>query len=510
MGSTVETSYGKLQGFDESGVRVFRGIPYAQPPIGARRFRAPDRPLPWAGVRTAHDFGPAAQQNPNALGPLGFDIGPMDEDCLSLNVWTPGCDGARRPVLVWIHGGAFILGAGSQALYDGATLARRGDVVVVTINYRLGAFGFLDLSEAGVGDANLGMRDQIAALEWVRDEIAAFGGNPDNVTIFGESAGSISVAALLGTPRAQGLFHRAILQSGAANFAGSRAQAARVAAAFLKEMSLTSAESFKLREAPPAQLLEAQQRVYLAMQGQVRGLPFAPVVDGDLLPQHPFEAIRAGLVKDVPVLVGSNLDELKLFVVMDPEARWLDEAALLKRCEHNSSGADASGVSHGQRAIDTYRSARATRGAATTPPELWFAIESDRVFRYPAMRLAAAQRAHQPHTYAYLFSWPSPFMEGMLGACHALELPFVFGTFNDPMIGQFAGGGPAANGLAERIQDAWLAFARTGNPACPRVGEWPAYDATRRATMILDADSRVEHAPLEDERRSWEFWDAMA
>ncbi|HUI25954.1 MAG TPA: carboxylesterase/lipase family protein [Candidatus Kryptonia bacterium] len=500
MSTVIETSYGKLAGSERDGVRCFRGIPFAQPPIGTLRFRPPQRLQPWAGVRDAGAFGCSALQNPSMLGPVAFDIGQTDEDCLHLNVWAPTGDGGGRPVLVWIHGGAFVLGSGSQKLYDGATLARRGDVVVVTINYRLGSFGFLNLRDL-CGDAlpagNQGLLDQIAALEWVRDEIAAFGGNPANVTIFGESAGSISVATLLATPRAKGLFRRAILQSGSANFVASREQSARVADAFLHELDLTPADAAKLRALPAQPLLDAQQQVSLRLQSKLRGLAFAPTVDGEVLPRSPFEAIRDGFAQDVTVLVGSNLDEMKLFGLMDSEARSLDDAALLRRCERNSPG-------HGERIVETYRRARAEREASAEPPELWFAIESDRTFRYPAMHLAELQRAHQPNTYAYLFTWPSPFMEGLLGACHALELPFVFGTFSDPMMSRFAGSGRAADRLSELMQEAWLTFAHNGKPSHDGLGDWPAYDAARRATMILDADCRVEPAPLEAERRVWE------
>ena len=509
MGSIVETSYGTLAGFEHNGIHTFRGIPFAQPPVGALRFRAPRPPARWAGTREASQFAPAAPQNHSPLGPmLGFDIGSTDEDCLYLNVWTPGCDGARRPVMVWIHGGAFVMGAGSQTLYNGETLARRGDVVVVTINYRLGMFGFLRLQEI-YGDAlpatgNEGLLDQVAALEWVRNEIASFGGDPNNVTVFGESAGSISVATLLGTPRARGLFQRAILQSGAANFVSPRAQGARVADAVLRDLNLTGAHPEKLLEVPTAQLLETQQRAYMSLQGKLRGLVFAPVADGDVLPRHPLEAIGDGAARDVTLLVGSNLDEMTLFGLMDPQARSLDEAGLLRRCERIIPVPDAAG--HARRAVDTYRRVRRERSEGVTPSELWFAIDSDRAFRYPTMRLAELQQAHQPRTFAYLFTWPSPFMGGTLGACHALELPFVFGKLDDPVLKNFVGNGPAARRLGEDIQEAWLAFAHSGNPAHAGLGDWPTYDAKRRTTMLLGAECTLEHAPREGERAFWEFW----
>jgi carboxylesterase type B len=570
MDLLVETRRGTVRGVAERGLAVFRGIPFARPPIGPLRFGPPQPPPPWTGVRDAGRFGSASAQNAAVAGPLlSLGIGRTGEDCLYLNVWTPGADRRRRPVLVWIHGGAFVLGAGSQTLYDGAALARRGDVVVVTVNYRLGALGFLRLRDrfgqrlAATG--NEGLLDQIAALEWVREEIEAFGGDPGCVTIFGESAGSMSCATLLGLPRARGLFHRAILQSGAANFVWPREVAAKVTECFLDRLGAESPEA--LRAATVERVLQAQRRCFFEMlmgdrhvlgalspAGQriagalflglalarrrfgdvvsplsrglvslirrgraaapesrvaalqalrARGLPFQPVMDGEIMPRAPLDAVRDGAARDIPLLVGTNLDETKLFVPLDPEAATLDEAALLARCAESIPGRTRSGDHAARKAIEVYRAARAARGERVEPGELWFAIESDRTMRHPAMRLAALQAAHQRQTYAYLFTWPSPVLGGMLGSCHGLDVPFVFGTHVHPLIRPFAGKGPEARALAERIQDAWLAFARTGRPDA---GDWPAYDGARRRTMILDRQWRVESAPREAERA---FWDSL-
>ena len=565
MHTIATTRRGRLEGRDEGGLVVFRGMPFAAAPEGARRFLPPEPPAPWAGVRLAHAFGLAAPQNAAEMGPLfRLGLGATGEDCLSLNVWTPALDNARRPVMVWIHGGAFVLGAGSQLLYDGAALARRGNVVVVTINYRLGALGFLHLATRLGAEVpatgNEGLLDQIAALEWVRDEIAAFGGDPGNVTIFGESAGSMSVATLLGAPRAAGLFHRAILQSGAANYVWPRDVAAAVADAVLDALGVESAAV--VRALPVDRVLAAQRRVFLAgvlgtdhvfhdlspsgrrlagaaflglalarrplgaagaaltrglagylrrrREGRApgaaaealdalrgRGLPFQPVVDGHVLPRPPLDAIGDGLAARVPVLVGTNRDESKLFLFLDPEGGALDQPGLEARA------AEVLGARAGH-VIAVYREARRARGESIAPAELWSAIESDRTMRHPAMRLAERQRAHQPRTYAYLFTWPSPFMGGALGACHALELPFVFGTLGHPMLRPLAGKGPVAEALAARVQDAWIAFARTGDPSHGGLGAWPAYDAATRATMILDRECRVEAAPREPERAVWD------
>ena len=549
---------------------MFRGLPFARPPVGPLRFRPPEPPEPWSGVRDAARFGPSASQNGALVGPLmSLGISRTGEDCLYLNVWTPAADRGRRPVLVWIHGGAFVLGSGSQMLYDGATLARRGDVVVVTVNYRLGALGFLRLrdrfGERLPASGNEGLLDQVAALEWVRDEIAAFGGDPGSVTIFGESAGAMSCATLLGMPRARGLFHRAILQSGAANYLWPRATASRIADQVLTDLAVASPED--LRAAAPARLLAAQRRLFMDLMlgehhvlgtlspaGQrvagavflgltlarrrfggftapvarglldllrrrgrrrrapaapemaalralrTQGLPFQPVIDGDVIPRHPLAAIRDGAARGIPLLIGTNLDEARLFAPLDPEASTLDEAELLARCREAIPG----GTDAARRAIAVYRDARAARGERVEPGDLWFAIESDRTMRYPAMRLAALQAAHQPETYAYLFTWPSPAMGGLFGACHALELPFLFGTLEHPLIRPFTGKGPAAHVLAGQIQDSWIAFARTGRPAHAGIGDWPAYDTAHRRTMILDRQCRVEPAPRDAERRFWE------
>lgn len=575
MDVLVETRRGPVRGLAERGVAVFRGIPFAQPPVGPLRFAPPATPARWIGVRDATRFGPAASQGGALIGPvMSLGIGRTGEDCLYLNVWTPGADRRRRPVLVWIHGGAFVLGAGSQMLYDGAGLARRGDAVVVTINYRLGAFGFLRLRDRfGTrlpATGNEGLLDQVAALEWVRDEIEAFGGDPGNVTIFGESAGAMSCATLLAVPRARGLFHRAILQSGAANFVWPRDVAARLAEHVVDELGGGSPEA--LRALSPERVLAVQRRFFmdlllgeehvlgaLSPTGQrlatamflglslarrrfdriasplsrglvdllkrrarrrggasspgmaalrplrTRGLPFQPVVDGDVLPTDPLRAIRDGVARHVPILIGTNLDEAKLFAPLDPEASTLDEAGLVARCEDAITGANGDGA-RGRQAVEAYRAARAARGETVEPGDLWFAIETDRTMRHPAMVLATLHAAQQPQTFAYLFTWPSPVLGGMLGSCHALDLPFVFGTFAHPLLRPLVGRGPEARALAERIQDTWVAFARTGHPSHAGIGDWPGYDGARRRTMVLDRRCRVESAPREPERA---FWDSV-
>lgn len=503
MEPSVETSNGPVRGVREDGLAIFRGIPYARPPVGGLRFRPPEPAAAWTTLRDASAFGPTCPQPPDMVSSmLGFETQPASEDCLTVNVWTPAADGGRRPVLVWIHGGAFVVGSGSRRLTDAAALARRGDVVVVSCNYRLGAFGFLYLGERGGDDIgavpNVGLLDQVAALKWVQREIAAFGGDPDNVTVFGESAGAVSVASLLAMPCAAGLFRRAILQSGSANLVAPPARATQIADVVLHQLGIEPGTVGDLRRLPAERLLEAQIRVLMAPPKGVGGLPFQPVIDGEVLPDDPFERIRAGGARDIAMLIGTTLDEMRLFDLMDPKARQLDEAALLRRCEHTLDPV------HAGRALALYREQRGTRGASVSPPDLWTAVESDRLMRAPAMRLAELQAAVQPAVYAFLFTWASPYLDGRLGACHALDIPFVFGTLDNPRIAPFAGSGPDAQRLAHQMQDAWIAFARDGDPSHAGLPGWPRYEHTRRATMLLGRECGVVEAPYEEERAFWE------
>lgn len=497
----VETNTGKIEGYQRRGLYVFKGIPYAAPPVGGRRWLPPEPVEPWSGVRQAQSYAAIAPQNMGQQDIFKeFSVEePQSEDCLYLNVWTPGLDDARRPVLFWIHGGGFTDGSGSQPVYKGSRLAARGNVVVVTINYRLGSLGFLNLNEVTGGripaTGNEGLLDQIAALKWARDNITAFGGDPENVTIFGESAGGMSVGCLMALPQARGLFHKAIPQSGAANTAHPLDQAVQVVEQFLDILSLNTSDVDTLCSLPVERLLAAQQKLTLEMlMSNLRiGLPLQPVIDGATLPALPLDAIKDGSADKIPIVVGSTLEEWKSLGIMDQELPKLDEAGLLRRCQRLMPAEGVEGL------IETYREARAKRGAATTPVELFMAIQTDRVFRIPAIRLVEAQRDHNQPAYNYLFTWRSPIFDGILGACHALELGFLFGTYEE----NFSGTGPAADILARNIQDAWLAFARTGDPSCESLRAWPPY-GDRRQTMLLGEKCVVEEAPYEEERRAWD------
>lgn len=461
----VTTTAGQVRGASSDGALVFRGIPYAR----AERYRTPEPPAPWEGVRDALEFGPIAPQ----AGGAQFQRADLvqDEDCLSLNVWTPALDGEPRPVMVWIHGGAFRQGSGASPLYDGARLAAEG-VVVISVNYRLGPLGFV--AHPDLGGGNWGLHDQIESLRWIRDNAAAFGGDPTNVTIFGESAGAVSVWLLCASPLAEGLFQRAIAQSGAP-MATTLKAASRTAERMVELLGVDNVAA--LRDVPVADLLAVQAQVDAG-----RMEAFVPCVDGAVLESKPSDGLTG-----VPMIVGTNVDEWKLWAPMDPHSRDLDDAHLLRRVQERMG--DAAGD-----VIAAVRAIRADRGEPSAPNDVWFAIETERFFRVPALLGADAQLAVQPETYVYLFGWSSPAMGGWLGACHGLEIAFVFGNQGRGELAAFTGSGPEADALSEAMMGAWLAFARTGDPG------WPRYETTGRPTMVFDRECRTESAPRDEER----------
>ncbi|HEX4302558.1 MAG TPA: carboxylesterase/lipase family protein [Rhizomicrobium sp.] len=490
ISANVEIAQGKLQGVARDGVLRFNGIPYAKPPVGALRWQMPEAPEGWAGVRDAAQFGNIAPQVASASGAvLGGTPGTRSEDCLYLNVQTPGCDDAKRAVMVWIHGGAFNTGAGSVGTYNGKYLVPRGDIVLVTTNYRLGALGFLNLRDATggklPGTGAEGLADQIAALRWVKENIAAFGGDPDNVTIFGESAGGMSVGALLAAPSARGLFHKAIPQSGASDIGYARETSARIAQMVLDRLG--AGDPLAL---PWEAILDVQKAMLEAPREVGVGMPFAPTIDGDVLPKRAIDCVVAGSAAGVPVLTGTTRDEWKLFTIASPNLKTLDEAGLRKLTARLT----------GEDAVDAVLAAY-TQGS---PFERWNAVMTDHSFFVPATRLLDAQSAHAP-VYAYRFDWSSPFMDGALGACHALELGFTFGTYQVKGAAPFFGEGPKADVLALEMMDSWIAFAKSGNPSNDTSGAWMRYDARKRATMMFgDGMPHVSAAPNEARRKAWE------
>lgn len=489
----VETRYGQVRGTNRGAVSVWKGIPFARPPVGELRFRAPQPPAAWSHVHDATAFGTIAPQatlqGNGFLGARRLTQEPASEDCLYLNIWSPvpQGDGKKRPVLVWMHGGAFTMGSGSTASYDGANFAMHGDVVVVTLNYRLGALGFLYLGElAGeryVTSGNNGLLDQIAALQWVRDNIEAFGGDPDAVTVFGESAGAMSIGALLAMPASKGLFVRAILQSGAAHSVRSKETASVITREFLQALNLSENEMASLLQTPVDDLLAAQA----AVVSKHNTLAFAPVVDGVSLPLAPNAAIASGVAKDVAVLIGTNRDEMKLFRA--GVSATVPDESVLKR----TFGVAA------DKAIATYTSAR----PGLPLSDVWTGVLTDQVFRIPAIRLAEKQAQQGAPVWMYRFDWATPAFGGLFGGCHALEIPFVWDNLETAglamLIQDFAG----RQQLANRMHFAWIAFARTGNPNTPELPNWPTYSTDHRATMLFDEECRMVDDPQSEERRLW-------
>jgi len=507
VSAAATTRLGRLEGERSRRGLVFRGIPYAAPPVGALRFRSPEPAKPWSGTRPATRFGASAPQ----AGAQNFLVrrfaGAMartSEDCLTLNVWTPAADARRRPVLVFVHGGAFVMGSGSTLLYSGARLSERGDVVVVTMNYRLGALGSLALDgvlpDGHDAPANLGLRDQLAALEWVRMNADAFGGDPERVTAFGESAGAMSLGALLGAPRSRGLFRRAILQSGAAHNVSSLEQAQRVAEDFLARLGEHGKSVAALRAAPLGELLRAQAQTSLSLAMELGGLAFQPCVDGDVLPEHPSEALAHGAASDVGVLAGTNTEEWKLFMLGDSKARGMDEAGLRRRF------ARVLGEAGAERAASAYARAQESR-APQAPHERWSAFQSDRIFHGPAAQLLDGHAARARETYAYSFAWAPPLIGGRIGACHGIELPFVFGAILEPWLRPWLGAAGGARKLAHRVQEAWLAFAKTGHPGHAGLPYWPTYDTEKRQAMRLARSCRIQP---DYGRRALDFGRALA
>jgi len=505
-GPTVETSYGTLEGKEKRGALSFRGIPFAKPPVGDLRFRPPQPPDAWTGVRDATTYGPAAPQSMGAMNQLlgGQQGGETSEDCLTLNVFTPAADDGRRPVMVWIHGGAFLIGTGATPWYDGANLASKRDVVLVSINYRLGALGFLHLGDLGgddfAGSGNLGILDQAAALRWVRDNIAAFGGDPENVTIFGESAGGMSTTTLLALPEARGLFHRAIPQSGAASFVHAPDAAEAVSREVMAEVGLGPSDVARLREVPAEALADAQSAVMMRHWSEPGlSMPFQPVVDGVSLPEHPLTGVRAGTAGNAPLMTGTTLEEMNLFITLDPRLMEMTEHDLVARAERYFGGQlDPAKV------VGAYRG---RLGADAPLTDVLCAILTDAAFRVPAIRLAEAQGAHEPSTHMYLFTYRTPEFAGRLGACHALELVFMFDNLDAPGAAFLAGQPtPEMRELSTAMADAWCEFARTGTPKAAGLPDWPAYEPGSRSTMVLGTDGGCEVVddPYGDERALWD------
>ena len=502
VGAVVETTKGKVRGMQENGIHSFKGIPYGASTAGANRFMAPKPREPWTGVRDAFKFGHQSPQNMSYTEVLAPQADPkegFDEDCLVLNVWTPGPnDGRKRPVMFWCHGGGFAQESGSWPWIDGAALARRGDVVVLTINHRLNIFGYLHLGDIGgekyAASGNAGMLDLVAGLEWVRDNIAQFGGDPDNVMIFGESGGGMKVSTLLAMPAAKGLFHRAAIQSGPWLRATPRKDATELAEASLKELGLDKSSLDQIQTIPVEKLLALKPgQMHFSMRHGAPRMGFAPVVDGKYLPTDPFAPKATDVSAEIPILIGCNQYEATLFMLaMQKEATFsLTDAELPKRAE------DIFTPSEVGPAIEAYK--KANPGASAS--DLYLLMASDSLMRMNSIKLAERKfEQGKAPVYMYLFEWQSPAMGGKLRSPHTVEIPFVFDNTNIPTVMTKS---PTAAALAAKTSSAWIAFARGGNPNHGGLPHWPAYSTTDRATMIFDNTCKVENDPGKVVREFW-------
>jgi len=476
----VETTAGKVRGVVNNGVHVFRGVPYGASTAGANRFMPPRKPEPWTGIRNAYENGHTAVQIMPAASAIGFGLRSnalQGEDCLVLNVFTPGVsDGHKRPVMVWIHGGGYTYSSGTTLVADGTNLARTGDVTVVCLNQRLNVFGHLYLDEAGgakyAGSGNLGMLDLVAALEWVRDNITHFGGDPGNVTIFGQSGGGGKVSTLLAMPSAKGLFHKAIVESGSTLKQLTREEAQKNTEKVFERLGLKLSQADALQNLPSQKLLDAMGNVRLG-----------PVVDGKVLPRNPFDPTAPDVSADVPVIIGTAETEGTYFAT--PDILVLDEATMrsrLKQRLHEDS----------DRIIDLFRKDR----PSANPSELYYTISA-----FPTKANIQAERKTamgKAPAYLYLIAWRTPVQDGTRFSPHCLELPFVFN--NVWHMPELVGTGPEIQPLANKVSGAWVAFAKTGNPNHAGIPHWPAYDATGRATMLIDSEWKAINDPHREER----------
>jgi para-nitrobenzyl esterase len=469
----ASTPFGPVDGLDRDGIKVFKGIPYAV----AERFVHPILVRAWDGTLDASTYRPQCPQIPSALERLlGSSKLPLDEDCLHLNVFTPGCDDARRPVLVWVHGGAFVTGGGAMPWYDGSSLARLGDVVVVTFNYRLGALGF-------TGTTNAGLADQVAALTWVQSAIAAFGGDPDNVTVFGESAGGASVVALLAVPTAAGLFHRAMAMSPSITQLRDPARADAAQAELLSRAGASSLDD--LGAAPLDVVLDAQRGLLKDPAGAFTA--FAPTPDGSFVPG---DILAAAAADPRPVVIGTTRDEMHLFTAFDPRRSGMDEQGLHSAFSRCFDG-------RAPEAVTAYRTFRPDHA----PGQLVSAMQTDETFRVPARRLADERVRRGMPTWTYWFTFPTPAFGGVLGACHGLDIPYAFHNLHRPGVGLFTGDGHDREAVADDFAGAVLKFATGRDPG------WDPFDDVCRPTRRIDGRADVLHDP---EAELLELWGVPA
>ena len=493
----VDTVYGPVRGVDDGTSLSFKGVRYAAPPVGDLRFRAPEPPQRWTDVADAADYGCVCPQPPVPNFPL--DLGASEsEDCLFVNVWAPSgtLPGAGKPVMVWLHGGAYVLGASSQPLYDGRRLAGSGDVVVVSLNYRIGVFGFLDLSALAGGsrfDSNVGLRDVLAALAWVRDNIAAFGGDPSRVTVFGESAGAGIVTTLLAIPAAEGLFNTAIAQSSPATSVYDRNRAQRVTHRVLEHLGISRADRLSQVDVPA--LISATKKVFDEVPARNPGtLAFVPIVDGDLLHDYPVKLAREGRTHPVPLIIGTNKNEAALFRLMRSPLMPITPRAITRMFNEIAAEQPDLQLPTDEKLGSAYRG----KGRGLS-------IASDVGFRMPSVWFSEGHSRVAP-VYFYRFDYASPLMKLLLvGAAHATELPYVWGTLGAPKdVTLKLGGTKTAKAVSKRIRTRWVSFATHAKPiGVPGEPEWTPYQEADRACLIIDRCDRVITDADADIRAAW-------
>jgi para-nitrobenzyl esterase len=495
----ADTAFGKVRGEEVQGIKIFKGVPYGASTAGQNRFMPPKDPMPWSGVRDALHYGPSTpQSNPGAtraISPLSVasaNLPPESEDCLVLNVWTPALkDGRKRPVLFWCHGGGFVTGSGSSPGTDGANLARRGDVVVVTINHRLNVLGFTYLAEFGGSDfassGDAGMLDIVHALRWVRNNIEQFGGDPNTVMIFGQSGGGRKVGTLLAMPSAKGLFHRAVIESGPTIRLVEREQAIRVAGMLLAKLNVGKSDVRELQKMPVDRIMGAYFSVVKDMGGEDQMTQgFSPTVDGNAIPKHPFHPAASPISADVPLMIGSTRTEMTL--LSDAASFSLDEAGMQSRIK--SMAGDSSDA-----LIELYRKLN----PRATPSDLYFLIASDYRYGAPVMKIAERRAAlGKGSVHLYYFTWETPVEGGRLHSPHTMEIPFAFD--NVQISRGITGGGADAMALADKVSDSWIAFARTGDPNHAKLPHWPAFNASDRPTLVINNQSKVVGDPIREQR----------